>query len=251
MSYVEVPGPAGPLKIAYDMVGEGPPIVLIHGFASNRGTNWRATSWYDTLTKAGRQVIALDMRGHGESDKPHIAEAYDEIERANDVVRLMDHLGLAKADVMGYSMGGFVTVRVLADHPDRIRKAVIAGVGENYLGPNKQREPIAAALRAPDKAAIQGAVPKQFRSFAEQGKNDLEALALCMLAPRAAVTKFKSAAVPALIVVGSKDAIAGSPDPLADFIPNSSVVIVPDRDHMLAVGDRVYKQAVLDFLAAP
>jgi pimeloyl-ACP methyl ester carboxylesterase len=120
------------IHLAYEILGEGPPIVLVHGFASSRVMNWRTPGWYGTLTAAGRQVIAVDMRGHGESSKPHDLAAYDEGELARDIVRLLDHLGHRQADVMGYSMGGFITMRLLHDNHDRVRRAVIAGVGENY-----------------------------------------------------------------------------------------------------------------------
>ena len=127
------------VKIAYEVVGEGLPIVLVHGFASSRSMNWKTPGWYGTLTQAGRQVIALDVRGHGESSKPHARSSYDERELAGDVVRLLDHLGLARADVMGYSMGGFITMRLLHDHHDRVRRAVIAGVGRVQSGRARRR----------------------------------------------------------------------------------------------------------------
>ncbi|MDZ4866914.1 MAG: alpha/beta hydrolase [Alphaproteobacteria bacterium] len=244
-------GEPGPLRIAYEVVGEGPPIVLVHGFASNRGMNWRAPNWYDTLTKAGRQVIALDVRGHGASDKPHDLEAYDESQLAADVVRLLDHLGHAQADVMGYSMGGFITLRVLHDAPDRVRRAIVAGVGENYYGRGRlESDAIAAGLRARDATEVVGAVPRTFRVFAEQGKNDLEALALCMTRRRHSFTaeEFAGLAVPMLIVVGEKDNITGPPGLLADALPHARVVIVPGRDHMSSVGDKVFKAAAVAFL---
>lgn len=242
----------GGIRIAYEVAGDGPPIVLVHGFASNRVTNWRAPGWYETLIQAGRQVIALDVRGHGESDKPHDRAAYDEGELAGDVVRLLDHLGVSQADVMGYSMGGFITLRLLHDAPERVRRAVVAGVGENYYGRGViETDAIAAGLRAPSAAMVTGAVPRQFRLFAEQGKNDLEALALCMTRERRAITaaEFAGLRVPVLIVVGEKDTITGPADVLADAVPGACVVVVPNRDHMTSVGDKVYKAAVLAFLS--
>jgi pimeloyl-ACP methyl ester carboxylesterase len=239
------------ISIAYEVAGEGSPIILVHGFASNRITNWRAPGWYDTLTVAGRQVVALDVRGHGESDKPHRREAYDEGELAADVVRLMDHLRFDQADVMGYSMGGFISLRLLHDAPDRVRRAVVAGVGDNYYGRGTaETASIAAALRAPDVSSVSNAVPRQFRLFAEQGRNDLEALALCMTRPRRSLTPAELAAVdvPTLIVVGEKDTITGPPSALAKALPSAHVAIVPGRDHMTTVGDKAYKAAVVEFL---
>ena len=230
----------------------GDPIVLVHGFASSRNMNWRTPGWFDTLTRAGRQVIAPDMRGHGESSKPHLREAYDEGEMAGDVVRLLDHLGLLQADVMGYSMGGFIVMRLLRDHPGRIRRAVVAGVGNNYYGRGPiDTDAIAAGLREPDAAHVTGAVQRMFRSFAEQGRNDLEALALCMTRDRVSVqpAELQGLTVPVLIVVGDKDTITGPPPLLAQAIPGGRVVIIPGRDHMTTVGDKTYKSAVLEFLA--
>lgn len=248
MPTFEVPGG---IRIAYEVVGEGPPIVLVHGFASNRATNWRATGWYGTLTQAGRQVIAMDVRGHGESDKPHDIDVYNEGELAWDVERLLDHLGHDRADVMGYSMGGFIALRLLHDSEERVRRAVIAGVGENYYGRGAvETDAIAAGLRTLNPADVQGAVPRQFRLFAEQGKNDLEALALCMTRERRSfqASEFEELMVPTLIVVGEKDTITGPPGALAEALPGSHTVIVPGRDHMTCVGDKVYKAAVLSFL---
>jgi pimeloyl-ACP methyl ester carboxylesterase len=244
-------GKPEPLKLAYEVVGEGAPILLIHGFASNRLVNWRGPGWYDTLTKAGRQIIAFDVRGHGESDKPHVAEAYDEAELAADVERLLDHLGHQQVDVMGYSMGGFITLRVLHDMPDRVRRAIVAGVGENYYGRGRlETDTIAAGLRARDLSEVADKVARTFRAFAEQGKNDLEALALCMTRQRHSFTaaEFDGLDVPTLIVVGEKDVITGPPGALAEAIPDVRVVIVPGRDHMSSVGDKVFKQAVIEFL---
>jgi pimeloyl-ACP methyl ester carboxylesterase len=242
---------SGGISLAYEVVGEGDPVVLVHGFASSRFVNWRATGWYDTLTKAGRQVIAFDVRGHGESDKPHVAAAYDEGELAADVVRLLNHLGHAQADVMGYSMGAFITLRLLHDAQTRVRRAVVAGVGENYFGRGRvDTEEIAAALRARDLSEVEGEVPRTFRVFADQGKNDLEALALCMTRRRHSFTaaELTHVRVPVLIVVGEKDVIAGPPGALAAALPRAQAVIVPGRDHMSTVGDKAHKTAAVAFL---
>jgi pimeloyl-ACP methyl ester carboxylesterase len=250
MPFFEVPGPQSTgLRLAYDVEGDGPPIVLVHGFASNRATNWRSPGWYRALTDAGRMVIGLDVRGHGESDKPHDPAAYDEGELERDVVRLLDHLKIERADVMGYSMGGFITLRLLAEQPQRLNSAIIAGVGENYYRPTSANGgKIAEGLRAATSRDVNDPVARQFRVFAEHGKNDLEALALCMLRPRLTISSFPDAGVPVLIVVGATDSIAGDPQVLAERVPNSQVVVVPNRDHMLTVGDKVYKDAVISFL---
>jgi pimeloyl-ACP methyl ester carboxylesterase len=239
------------IDIAYEVVGQGAPIVLVHGFASSRGQNWKSPGWVAPLTEAGRQVIMFDVRGHGESSKPHDARAYDEAELAGDVIRVMDHLGHATADVMGYSMGGFITMRVLHDFQLRVRKAVVAGVGENYYGRGRlETDAIAAGLRAPSATDIQGTVPRQFRMFAEQGKNDLEALALCMTRPRHSFSaeEMTHVSTPTLIVIGENDTTTGPVGALANVIAGVRVVTVPKRDHMTTVGDKIFKEAAVAFL---
>ena len=95
------------VDIAYELYGQGDPILLIHGFASNGFVNWRSTSWVDLLEKAGRMVVTIDNRGHGKSDKPHDPEKYG-LEMVRDAIRLLDHLEIKKAHVVGYSMGGLI-----------------------------------------------------------------------------------------------------------------------------------------------
>lgn len=121
------------VRIAYEAVGEGAPVVLIHGFGSDRNLNWRGPGWYDALTKAGHAVLALDCRGHGESGKPHDIAMYDEQRMIWDVLSVMNAAGHARATVMGYSMGGYMTVRLMHEAPERVEEAIIAGVGGVYF----------------------------------------------------------------------------------------------------------------------
>jgi len=236
---------AGPV-----MVATGAPIVLIHGFASDRVQNWRAPGWYQTLTGAGRRVVALDCRGHGESDKPHEVQAYGD-RMVDDVASVMDAAGLSAADVMGYSMGGMLTMGLMMRHPGRVRRAVIAGVGETYFrDAPKRRLAIAAALEADDPRTLTDPVQKQFRLFAGQKGKDLAALAACMRMERTVYSREQLGTwrAPVLVVCGETDNLTGNPAGLADAFLNGRSVVVPKRDHMTAVGDKVYKQTVLNFL---
>jgi len=240
------------VRIAYEEVGSGDPIVLVHGFASDRGQNWRGALWYDTLTRAGRRIVAMDCRGHGESDKPHDAAAYGD-KMVDDIATVMAAVGLSNADIMGYSMGGMLTMALLMRRPDLARRAIVAGVGETYFkdAPARRRE-IADALVAPDPDTITDPVNKQFRTFASQTGKDLAALAACMRAERTVYTPEQLGRWqgPVLVVCGEHDNLTGKPDGLANVFPQGRAVTVPHRDHMTAVGDKIYKQAVLEFLAA-
>ena len=238
-------------RIAYETAGEGRPIVLAHGFASDRAQNWRDVGWYEALTGAGFRVVALDFRGHGMSDKPHDDAAYGD-KMVGDIVAVMDTAGLRQADVMGYSMGGILTVGLLMTHPKRVGRAICAGVGETYFSSKSHRKGIAQALRAADPATIVDPTQKAFRAFASQGGKDILALAACMSAERTMYTpdQLRTCATQVLVVDGENDTQSGSPEPLAQAFANGRAVTVPRRDHMTAVGDKVYKEAVIAFLKA-
>ena len=238
-------------RIAYEAVGEGRPIVLAHGFASDHAQNWKNVGWYETLTGAGFRVVALDFRGHGLSDKPHDDASYGD-KMVDDIIAVMDAAGLRQADVMGYSMGGILTLGLAMTNPERIGRAICAGIGETYFSSKSHRKGIAQALRAADPSTITDPTQKAFRAFAAQGGKDILALAACMSADRTMYTavQLKTCTTPVLVVDGENDTQSGAPGPLAQAFANGRAVTVPRRDHMTAVGDKVYKEAVITFLKA-
>ena len=238
------------VKIAFIDEGDGFPTLLVHGFASNLRVNWVSTSWVRDLVEAGRRVIAFDNRGHGESGKPHEPEAYRAPVMAEDARRLLDRLRIAKADVVGYSMGARIAAFLALAHPDRVRRAVFSGLGEGMVTGLGHSAAIAAALRAPSAAAVADDDARGFRIFADQTGSDREALAACILASRQVLApeELVRLSVPVLVAVGSDDRIAGSPEALAALIPGAEAFLIPGRDHMKAVGDRKHKARVLEFL---
>lgn len=238
------------VEIAYLDEGDGDPILLIHGFASNAVVNWVNTGWVETLKKAGRRVIALDNRGHGQSEKLYDEAAYSAALMAEDARRLLDHLGLSRAAVMGYSMGARISVFLAVNHPERIERLIIAGAGANLLQAMGASGPIAAALLAPSADDVTNAAARSFRVFADQTKSDRKALAACIRAkgPRITPEMLAGITCPTLIAVGTEDVIAGAPETLASHIAGAQVLAIPGRDHMKAVGDWVYKNGVLAFL---
>lgn len=242
------------VRIAYETAGAGAAsVVLVHGFASSRDQNWKAPGWYETLTGAGYRVVAMDCRGHGDSDKPHDQAAYDHTIMAEDVVAVIEAAKAAPAFLMGYSMGGFISMHVLMDHPGLLRKLVIGGVGGSYFGRAfGSRDAIADALVTTDKDAISDPVQKRFREFAEQSGKDREALAACMRANRHTFKEsdLKQSKRPVLVVCGENDDLTGPPGPLAAAFADGRAVKVPRRDHMTTVGDKLFKQAVLEFFGA-
>ncbi len=236
--------------IAYLDEGAGDPVLLVHGFASTKEVNWVFPGWIAPLREAGYRVIALDNRGHGSSTKYYETERYHIPEMTGDVIALLDHLKIAKADFVGYSMGARISAYAAAHYPSRVRSATLGGMGINLTQSVSSGDPVAKALEAPSLQEVGDPVGAAFRKFAEQTKSDLKALAALSRSHQRIVPREDAARirVPVLVVVGTRDDIAGSGEELAELIPGSKFVSLPDRDHMRTVGDAKFKQAVLDFL---
>jgi pimeloyl-ACP methyl ester carboxylesterase len=241
----------GDVEIAYLDEGEGEPIILVHGFASSKNVNWVYPTWVSELKKAGRRVIALDNRGHGDSGKLYDAAQYEIAIMASDVVALLDHLGIERADVMGYSLGSRMTAVTALGQPRRLRSAILGGIGMGMIEGGGPGENVALALEAPSLDDVTDPVGRTFRAFADQTRSDRRALAACLRGSRRLMTRDEAAGinVPVLIAVGTADEIAGSAQALGNIIPGARVLDIPNRDHMRAVGDKVYKTGVIDFLS--
>jgi pimeloyl-ACP methyl ester carboxylesterase len=170
---------------------------------------------------------------------------------AGDVTALMDHLNIERADIMGYSLGGRMTAYLAQSRPQRLRCAIFGGIGMGLIEGGGPGEKVAEALEAPSLDDVTDPVGRTFRAFADQTRSDRRALAACLRGSRRLMTKEEAASikVPVLIAVGTADEIAGSAQSLGKVIGGSEVLDIPNRDHMRAVGDRVYKAGVLEFLS--
>jgi pimeloyl-ACP methyl ester carboxylesterase len=239
-------------SIAYFDAGnpDGFPVVLIHGFASSAQVNWVSPGWVKTLGDEGYRVVALDNRGHGESDKPHDAGAYDLSLMAGDVVGLMDHLAIGRAHIFGYSMGARITAAIALGHSGRTASLVFGGLGDAAMRTRLDWELVSDALLARSIDEVQDDRARRFRAFADQTKSDRIALAACIRSTRDLLTveDLRRIDNPALVAVGTKDDIGGDPEPFADALPGGRVFRIENRDHMLAVGDKSFKAAVVEFL---
>jgi len=226
------------------------PVLLIHGFASNVQTNWINTGWVDFLSKAGHPVIAFDNRGHGQSQKLYELTDYGAPLMAEDGRRLLDHLGIERAHVIGYSMGARIAAFLALAHPDRVDHLVFGGLGINMVRGMAGTGPIARALEAQSIDEVTNPAARTFRAFAEETKSDLKALAACIRSSRAPITAemVSSITAPIFIAVGETDVIGGSAEELAKLNPGARAFTIAGRDHNRAVSDRTFKAEVLSFL---
>jgi pimeloyl-ACP methyl ester carboxylesterase len=239
------------VELAYDEEGDGPLVILLHGFAANSAINWRNPGITAALAASGRCAVGLDARGHGRSDKPHDPAAYADGAMVKDVQALLDHLAVERADVVGYSMGAAVALGLLAVER-RISCAVLGGIGGVARTP-QARTAIADALEAGERSDISDATAKAFRAFAESTGADLGALTALQRGAGAgfgAGESFDLSAirVPTLVIAGDRDELASRPESLAARLPLGHALVVKGT-HLSAVNDPAFVEAIVAFVA--
>lgn len=255
------------VQIHYIVEGRGEPVLLIHGYTGDARTGWVEPGIVSALAK-DYQVIALDNRGHGQSGKPHDPQEYGP-KMAEDAVRLLDFLKIQKAHVVGYSMGGRITVNLLGNHPDRLRSAVVGGAGwmdANELdvrraGMNAIAEsleqgrglgPLFIAL-TPRGGQPPSAAQMEWINKFLLARNDamaLSAVARAMVSLQPPLEKVRVNKVPALAVVGEVDPRRGDAERLVSVMPNIKLSVIPGANHMTAVRNPEFLKRVQAFLAA-
>jgi pimeloyl-ACP methyl ester carboxylesterase len=240
------------VEISFMDEGQGEPVLLIHGFASNIRVNWISTGWTKYLLEAGFRVIAFDHRGHGESEKLYDQAEYSAPLMAADAARLLQHLKVSKANVIGYSMGARVAAFLTILRPELVKRVVFAGLAERMISGVPGAEAIADALEAENASAVADQGAKSFRVFADKTKSDRRALAACIRSSRVKIKPEALAAVkvPVLVVAGELDDVSGRVDPLVAMIPGAKGLTLPGKNHMSAVGDRDFKRESVAFFKA-
>ena len=245
---------SGGLTLAYDDIGgpgEGRPIVLVHGFSSNRKENWQRLGWYGAFERRRIRMIALDCRGHGESAKPHDSAAYGRDNMAGDILALMDWLGIERAHLLGFSMGSRLALAAVLKAPKRFSTLTLGGAGEKLF---EKREiagnPMADAMEAMDPQTISDPMLKSFRQFADDQGEDRFALAALTRAKDETFSReeLSKLDVPVLVVAGANDELAGDPAPLAQSFADGRAVTIPGCDHFSAIPHALFKATVFDFL---
>jgi pimeloyl-ACP methyl ester carboxylesterase len=235
--------------------GELPPVVLQHGFATSTRGNWVRPGIVPALLAAGREVIGIDARGHGESDKPREPRFYGEPAMAGDLRAVADALDLGRYDLAGYSMGAIVAL-LTAAADRRVRRLAVGGIGAGVIelgGLDTRRvrqDALVAALEADDPATIPDPAAAGFRAFADAAGADRLALAAHARVVHTGSIPLRDITARTLLLVGEDDPLAVRPQLLADAIPGAQLRLVPG-DHLSAVAGPAFAAALVDFLAEP
>jgi pimeloyl-ACP methyl ester carboxylesterase len=218
--------------------------LLVHGFASSFERNWREPGWVDILHDEGRQVIEVDILGHGRAEKPHDPGAYAELER--DVTRVLPDNG--PVDAIGFSLGAQLLLRLAAADPGRFRRLVVGGVGANLFQPTDS-EAAARAVETGETVEGDPAAAQAFARFARAPGNDPAALAACLRRPTRPLQPADLAGLdlPVLVVLGDRD-FAGPADPLVAALPNNRFVSLHGCDHFGTPKDFRFIDAAVGFL---
>ncbi|MBL0742824.1 alpha/beta fold hydrolase [Chryseolinea lacunae] len=229
------------VKIHYEVKGSGAPVLLVHGFIVD-GESWKRTALYNDLVAKGFQVITLDMRGNGKSDKPHTAAAYEKDAEANDIMGLISFLKIKKYDVVGYSRGAIITARLLV-LDKRVGRAVLGGMGSDFTNPEWPRRILFyRALSGEPVKELEGMVKRVQESGLDQ-----QALAFLQKEqPSTSVAALGKINRPVLILCGDEDSDNGSAPSLAKMIPKSVYHTVPG-DHGGASKTQAFADEVLTF----
>ncbi len=243
------------IGIHYEVHGTGHPVVLLHGATVNFRANYGAVGWVKALNDSGFQVIGLDFRGHGKSDKPHESEAYGSAALASDVLAVLDHLGVGQAAVVGYSIGTAVTLHLLQTEPARFTKAVLLATGDGLLGLGSHTFERTMPALAPvlERTEYPKDMPKHlaaYWNFVNATGGDRAALRALSLASYPALTGAEAAAitVPTLVISGEKDLVLGQGPRLAAALCSGQYLEIAGADHFTLAADAAVKAAVSDFL---
>lgn len=245
------------LAVFYQSYGSGPPLLLVHGWGTDSIGNWIENGWVEALQQR-HTVITLDVRGHGKSDKPHALDPFSYAAMSNDVLAVMDVLEIQQCGLLGYSMGSFIGAYLLGHHPQRFTSMVLGGIGDETEESAAQGLAIADALRATDASNVTHQYARQVRRYIKSNpNNDLESLAFSALKMwpegyplEVAGADIQNAKLPVLIINGADDhPYVDSADAFAAALPDGRHLRISGSDHMTAVSDQRFKNAVLEFLA--
>lgn len=222
------------------------PVLLVHGWGGSFDSTWRACGFADLLEDSGREVIGVDLLGHGQAPKPHDSAAYGDLTQ-----RVLERMPSAPCDLVGFSLGAITLLQLAINHPDRVRSLVLAGIGRNVIerdesGSHKVLVQALEGQEFPDNN-----LARLFVQYADQPGNDRIALTAIMKRDRAPYTPEQLARVtcPVLVAIGDQD-FAGPGDGLVNLLPNARLVVLKKCDHFATTENFDFFDAALGFLEA-
>ena len=250
------------IKLYYEVEGEGPPVVMLHGLTGSIEESWRQTNWVENL-KDRYRLILLDCRGHGKSDKPRGSSYYGQ-KMVEDVVKLLEHLSIDKANIFGYSMGANITFQLLMTKPEIIICAILGGfvltLNEKEISKDIERtKQMMEGFKAENINQVRKPFARVFRMFAESGNNDLLALAAeragslenwfkILATPAQRREALKNIKVPVMTVVGSTELLFGDKTLVAQIVPDACHFQIQGKDHATMIPDPKFRMVVKAFL---
>lgn len=246
------------IKIYYEIEGEGPPVLMIHGFSGNLEDSWKDSNLIEAL-KDEYRLILIDCRGHGRSDKPH-GDSFYGYKMVNDIIQLMEHLSIKQANFFGYSMGAYLIFHLLMKRPEIIICAILGGfvltLNEREISKDrKNTEYIVDAFKAESIEQVRKPIGRAFRMIAEQRDNDLLALAAVQaswsefrIPPAQLREALKKIQVPVMTVVGSSEILLGDKTLVAQLVPDACHFQIQGKDHMTVTSDPKFYMVIKGFL---
>jgi pimeloyl-ACP methyl ester carboxylesterase len=244
------------LTLAYEVHGSGLPVVMLHGAAVSFAGNYGACGWVDPLIACGLQVIGLDFRGHGGSDRPEDPTLHGTRALTGDVIALLDHLGIEQASIVGYSIGSTITLHLLHTHPERFRAAALVATGDGIIGhpPRSFPEILPPLVEILHRTELSAEVPPEvafYWNFAESvgGGRAGVAAALSGEYPPCSSEEAATVSIPVLVVSGDQDVVLGTGRRVAEALPQGRYLEIPGADHFLLAVDEDVQRAVAGFLA--
>lgn len=242
-------GAADGVRIAYRFHPGSEPVLLVHGFAASAQRNWEDTGWLRMFNRAGRGTISPDLRGHGESGKPHDPADYTPAAFGDDLRRVLDDAGLDRVAIVTYSMGGRAALEFTEHHPQRVSRLVLGGLGGRELFATIDEQELRAALLDGNTAGSSSIVAT-FAAAAGMPGNDPKALYACATGMRGAPALQTAPPVPTLLLAGDADPVAADAPELAGRM-GLAYTAIPGRGHLNAISARAGREAALAFLSEP
>jgi pimeloyl-ACP methyl ester carboxylesterase len=246
----------GPAHVSFLRAGRGEPVLLLHGFASDASGDWVETGWFDTLVTAGFDVVAPDLRGHGQSVKSRDPADYRLDAFTGDVAALCDHCwGDRRFSLVGYSMGAHVAMSVALASADRVASLILGGMGDRIAATVGLAPEFADALdeqnsRSGDRRGLPSYAVRFRQHAASRAFNDLGVLAACLRGQSSVfdLGRLSAVTVPTLVIVGEQDQLAGAPHPVAALFPAGIGETVPGVNHASALADRNFRKRAVAYL---